>query len=80
MLVPELKAQISILNEKNEVVARLGTGKDRLKAVADLRTKPPQWKPGQFVHPHDACFAANGDIYVAEWVQTGRISKLEKVS
>lgn len=80
MMVPELKAQISILNEKNEVVARLGTGTERLDSVDKLRTKPAEWKPGQFVHPHDACFAANGDIFVAEWVETGRVSKLEKVS
>ena len=38
-----------------------------------------EWKDGQFIHPHDACFAANGDIYVAEWVGTGRITKLERV-
>lgn len=80
MLVPELKAQISILDENNKVVARLGTGTKRLNEVANLRTKPGQWESGQFVHPHDACFAANGDIFVAEWVQTGRVSKLEKVA
>ena len=80
MLVPELKARVTLLNEKNEVVARLGTATDRLGEVKDLRTKPDQWLPGQFVHPHDACFAENGDIYVAEWVGTGRVSKLERVS
>jgi hypothetical protein len=32
------------------------------------------------VHPHDACFAPNGDIFVAEWVATGRITKLERVN
>jgi len=31
------------------------------------------------VHPHDACFTQNGDIFVAEWVATGRITKLERV-
>ncbi|MEZ6125466.1 MAG: hypothetical protein R3C49_20150 [Planctomycetaceae bacterium] len=80
MLVPELKARVTLLNEKNEVVAQLGTAVDRLNEIKDLRTKPDQWLPGQFVHPHDACFAANGDIFVAEWVGTGRVSKLERVS
>ena len=69
-----------MLNEKNEVVAHLGAAVDRLGKVKDLRTKPDQWLAGQFVHPHDACFAENGDIYVAEWVGTGRVSKLERVS
>jgi hypothetical protein len=34
---------------------------------------------GKFVHPHDACFDKNGDIFVVEWVSTGRVSKLVKV-
>jgi hypothetical protein len=80
MLVPELKARVTLLNEKNEVVARLGAAVDRLGQVESLRTKPAEWLPGQFVHPHDACFAENGDIYVAEWVSTGRITKLERLS
>jgi hypothetical protein len=79
MLVPELKSCVTLLNEKNEVVARLGRAVERLDEVKDLRGKPDQWKDGQFVHPHDACFAPNGDIYVAEWVATGRITRLQKV-
>jgi hypothetical protein len=80
MLVPELKSSVTLLNEKNEVVARLGRNVERLSEVKDLRGQPDKWIDGQFVHPHDACFAANGDIFVAEWVATGRITKLEKVS
>ncbi|MFM8478056.1 MAG: hypothetical protein ACKOEO_19905 [Planctomycetaceae bacterium] len=79
MLVPELKSCVTLLNEKNEVVAQLGRAVERLDEVKDLRGKPDQWKDGQFVHPHDACFAPNGDIYVAEWVATGRITRLQKV-
>ncbi len=79
MLVPELKSCVTLLNEKNEVVAQLGKAVERLEAVKDLRSKPDQWVDGQFVHPHDACFAPNGDIFVAEWVATGRITHLQKV-
>ncbi|GAB5443161.1 MAG: hypothetical protein Fues2KO_35100 [Fuerstiella sp.] len=79
MLVPELKARVTLLDEKNQPVARLGVGLDRLNEIDKLRVKPDQWQAGQFVHPHDACFTANGDIFVAEWVGTGRISKLERV-
>ena len=61
------------------MVAQLGTAVDRLNEIKGLRTQPDKWLPGQFVHPHDACFAANGDIFVAEWVGTGRVSKLERV-
>ena len=78
MLVPELKACVTILDGDNKVVARLGRAVERLDEVKGLRTKPDQWVDGQFVHPHDACFAPNGDIFVAEWVGTGRVTKLER--
>jgi hypothetical protein len=38
-----------------------------------------EFVPGQFVNPHGACFDANGDIFVAEWVEIGRVSKLRRV-
>lgn len=82
LLVPELHARVTLLNEKNEVVARLGddvarvTGKDGGK----IRGDAAQWQAGKFVHPHDACFAADGSIFVAEWVATGRISKLKRLA
>lgn len=76
MMIPELKARITLLNEKNEIVGRLGEAVERVNSVKDLREKPDQWIDGQFVHPHDACFDQDGNIFVAEWVQTGRVSKL----
>jgi len=79
MLVPELKACVTLLNEKNEVVAKLGRPPEGQPSVDNLRGQPDKWIDGQFVHPHDACFSPNGDIYVAEWVGTGRITKLERV-
>ena len=47
-----------------------------------LRREPKGsgWKNGRFLHPHDACFDRAGNIIVAEWVDTGRITRLRKVS
>ncbi|MEM7313599.1 MAG: hypothetical protein AAF497_10660 [Planctomycetota bacterium] len=80
MLIPELKARITLLDEKNNIVARLDDGLERLGQIEGLRTKPDQWKDGQFVHPHDACFDQEDNLFVAEWVQTGRVTKLTRVS
>jgi hypothetical protein len=80
MLVPELKACVTLLDEKNAVVARLGRAVERLDEIKDLRKQPDKWLDGQFVHPHDACFSPAGDIFVAEWVDTGRVTKLEKIA
>jgi hypothetical protein len=82
LVIPELHARLTLLNEKNEVVARLGddvarvTGKDG----GQIRGDQSKWQAGKFVHPHDACFGHDGSIFVAEWVGTGRVTKLEKLS
>ena len=81
LLVPELHARITLLDEKNEVVAKLGEDVENVvKKKTVNRGKTQTWKAGKFVHPHDACFGGNGDIYVAEWVQTGRVTKLKRLS
>ena len=45
-----------------------------------VRMDEKQWLPGKFVHPHDACFDKDGNIYVVEWVQTGRVTQLRKLA
>ncbi|WP_425617933.1 twin-arginine translocation signal domain-containing protein [Anatilimnocola sp. NA78] len=82
LVIPELKARVTLLNEKNEVVARLGDDVARINAKdgGKIRGDKNLWEPGRFVHPHDACFGADGSIFVAEWVGTGRVSRLKKLT
>lgn len=81
LLVPELLGAVSLVGADNKTLVRLGDDKQRI--VDDkgftIRGDETKWNNGKFVHPHDACFDSNGDIYVAEWVHSGRITKLEKV-
>lgn len=82
LVVPELHARVTLLNERNEVVAQLGDDVARVTGPegGKIRTSPDQWQPGKFVHPHDACFGHDGSLFVAEWVGTGRVSKLQRLS
>ncbi len=80
MVIPELHARVSILNEKNEVVARLGDDVKRVTTQKNIRGDSGKWIEGKFIHPHDACFDADGNIIVAEWVAGGRVTRLTKVS
>jgi|tagenome__1003787_1003787.scaffolds.fasta_scaffold20957414_1 hypothetical protein len=85
MLVPELVARVTLLDSNNKVVARLGDDSAWRDKVAQdkkkqIRQHPDQWPDGKFIHPHDACFDAQGNIFIAEWVATGRITKLRKLS
>ncbi|MDG2467934.1 MAG: peptidase [Pirellulaceae bacterium] len=79
MLIPELHARLTILDGENRVVAQLGDDVKRITSEGGIRNDAKKWRSGKFVHPHDACFDSKGDIFVAEWVQSGRVSKLTRV-
>jgi hypothetical protein len=82
MLVPDLQARLTLLDGQNKVIAQLGDDAAWREKVMTFqpRSKPEDCPAGKFIHPHDACFDAVGNIYVAEWVATGRITKLRHVS
>lgn len=84
MLVPDLSARITLLDGNNDVLTQLGEDpewrKEVLKDSFKLRSKPAGWRAGRFLHPHDACYDHDGNIIVAEWVATGRVTKLTRVS
>jgi hypothetical protein len=83
LLVPDLHARVTILDRENRVVTHLGYDADWTSQVtADgfpIRKDPKTWQPGRFIHPHDACFDSAGNIFVVEWVPTGRVTFLRKV-
>lgn len=79
LLVPDLHARVSIFDKVDKVVVHLGYDPEWTKTVLDgfkIRTMPAAWPNGKFIHPHDACFDKDGNIYVVEWVSTGRVTKL----
>ena len=79
LLVPELHARVTLLDDRNNVVARLGADVKRVTTQQGIRNDSKRWIDGKFVHPHDACFDAEGNILVVEWVASGRVSKLNRL-
>jgi hypothetical protein len=78
VVIPDLDSSVAILDEKNNMVAELGRGD--VKNERDLRKKErSEFKPGEFICPHGACFDHKGNVYVVEWVEVGRVTKLQKV-
>ena len=82
LLVPELLARVTLLGTDNKVVAHLGDDVERIKADKKfaIRGNEKEWQNGKFVHPHDACFDKEGNIFVAEWVGSGRVTKLTRIT
>ena len=68
LLVPDLFARLSLYNGKNEPVLHLGYDPAWTEAVkADnfaLRHTPEKCPAGKFLHPHDACFDRDGNLFV----------------
>jgi hypothetical protein len=78
VVIPDLGARVTLMDKSNQVIANLGDDsatqwRDTRKLTRDHFT------PGKFVSPHGACFDHNGNIFVVEWVEVGRVSKLRKV-
>jgi hypothetical protein len=88
LLVPDLHTRVTILDKNNQVIIHLGEDPQWRKHVVDslgrgqtpVRTQPQTWPAGKFIHPHDACYDRAGNIFVVEWVPTGRVSFLTKVA
>lgn len=75
--------RLAFLDAKNNVVCRLNDDPAWIKAIKEtpnFRGLRDKWKDGKFVHPHDAAFDKDGNVFVAEWVVQGRVTKLRKVS
>ena len=82
-VVPDLNSRVTLLNAENELLTHLGDGADWIAAAMangrKMRRTPEAWVDGKFVAPHDAAFVNGGDIIVAEWVPSGRVTYLKRV-
>jgi hypothetical protein len=83
LLVPDLHARVSLFDKENKPIVHLGDDPEWRKKVLDgfkIRQQPKEWPAGKFIHPHDAAFDKDGNIFVVEWVSTGRVTLLKKVA
>ena len=78
IVVPDLQARVTLLDKSNNIIEHLGE---------PMVANPPRttenradFIAGQFVQPHGAIFDHAGNIFVAEWVEIGRVTKLRKVA
>lgn len=79
LLVPDLEARVSLLDENNKAIVHLGD--DPSNTWGQLRKQPrEQFIAGKFICPHSACFDKDGNIFVVEWVEVGRVTKLKRVA
>jgi hypothetical protein len=74
LYIPDLAARLTVLDANDKVVAHLGDGLEARNKKEDIVAKHPD----KFAFPHALALDSKGDIYVVEWVPTGRARKLKK--
>ncbi len=78
VLIPDLEGRVTLLDKDNKLITHLGDG--WTEKGFELRDKPRDaFIPGKFVAPHGAIFDHTGNIFVVEWVEVGRVTKLRRV-
>lgn len=78
-VVPDLGARVTLLDKNNKVIEQLGDDSAANKWSETRKLTRDAFTPGKFVCPHGACFDHAGNIFVVEWVEIGRVSKLRHV-
>lgn len=77
-VVPDLDGRVTILDRDWHVLAQLGDNPD-VSQRANYGLAPATWRDGIFTAPHGAAWDSHGNLYVQDWNQTGRITKLERL-
>lgn len=79
LLVLELRARLTFLDGDDQLIGHLGED----QGVCDIAGWPnvtvDYHCPGRFVAPHGVAADSTGNLYVAEWLKGGRVTKLLKV-
>lgn len=81
MVVPDLQCRVTLFDKDNKVITNLGdgayAGKQNQLRLSEDRSA---FEPGKFITPHGAWFDHSGNIFVTEWVEIGRVTKLRKLA
>ena len=77
--IADLQGRVTIIDRHNRVITHLGDNQN--PALRGKNPVPPeQWVEGEFISPHSVRWDARGNLYVAEWLSSGRITKLRRLT
>jgi len=79
LLIPDLYGRLTILDQHNHLITHLGDNPGCWKTPGWPDLPKSTWQSGKFIAPHAACWDADGNIFVVEWVPPGRVTKLRRV-
>jgi hypothetical protein len=81
VVVPDLQCRVSLFDKSNQLLGHLcdGAYAGRQNQLRQSQNRA-DFEAGKFITPHGAWFDHAGNIFVAEWVEIGRVTKLRKIA
>ncbi len=77
--IPDLHSRLTILDRDDQLIMHLGERENGWEIPGWPNIDHSLRQTGNFTSPHDLHVDRRGNIYVAEWISDGRITKLERV-
>ena len=76
--IPDLYSRLTVLDKDDQLACHLGERDDGWKIEGWPNIDHGLRQDGNFTSPHDLHVDGSGNIYVAEWIDDGRVTKLTR--
>jgi DNA-binding beta-propeller fold protein YncE len=76
MFIPDLHSRVTIFDKNNQLITHLGEDQQAYKQEGWPNLPKSYYRPDRFSSPHGVCVDSKGNVYVAEWIIDGRVTKL----
>ncbi|MBD2865951.1 MAG: repeat-containing protein [Paenibacillus sp.] len=79
MAFPDLHSRVTLFDKNDRLITHLGEDQQAYKRKDWPNLEKSYYRPDKFSSPHGVCIDSRGNLYVAEWIIDGRITKLVRV-
>lgn len=79
MYFPDLHSRVTVFDSEDLLITHLGEDQLAYKQEGWPNLPKDYFRPHKFSSPHGICVNSQGDVFVAEWISDGRVTKLESV-
>ncbi len=73
---PDLHSRVTVFDGNDRLITHLGEDQQAYKQQGWPNVPEHYFRPNKFSSPHGVCVDSRGDVYVAEWTENGRVTKL----
>ena len=80
LYIPDLHGRLTIFDQNNKLIVHLGDSPGIEKVLGYPNLPHDQRILGKFISPHSAKVDRKGNIYVVEWINDGRVTKLRRIN